>query len=65
MAENRRQAPDHVQELLADDFVEFGSSGQIYSKRNLLKALSEENNSSIAMLNPQSTQLDNYVILLT
>ena len=44
--------------------LNFGSSGQIYSKKNLLKALSEENNSSIAMLNPQLTQLDNYVILL-
>jgi hypothetical protein len=34
-----RRSRDAVSEVLADDFVEFGSSGRIYSKQQVLDAL--------------------------
>ena len=34
-----RDSPDEVDALLADEFVEFGSSGRTYDKSTLIKAL--------------------------
>jgi hypothetical protein len=37
-----RHSPDQVGALLSDDFVEFGSSGGVYSKQQVVEALKQE-----------------------
>lgn len=37
-----RRNPDELAQLIADDFVEYGSSGQIYTKKDVLKTLPRE-----------------------
>jgi hypothetical protein len=37
-----RGNPERLQELLRDDFIEFGSSGRVYEKRMLIEMLSKE-----------------------
>lgn len=37
-----RRSPDAVRALLADDFIEFGSSGRVYNKASIVEALAEE-----------------------
>jgi len=34
-----RRSAEHMGELLADEFVEFGSSGRVYSKRDAVEGL--------------------------
>lgn len=34
-----RKNPGELAELIADDFIEYGSSGKIYSKRDIIDAL--------------------------
>jgi hypothetical protein len=37
-----RRSPDQVGALLSDDFVEFGSSGGVYDKQQVIEALQQE-----------------------
>ena len=37
-----RRSPDAASELIADDFVEFGSSGRVWNKQQILAALQVE-----------------------
>ncbi len=37
-----RRSPDKVRRLLADSFVEFGSSGAVYGKDEVVSALAQE-----------------------
>jgi hypothetical protein len=37
-----RRSADQVEALLADEFTEFGSSGRIYDKRQIIEALQQE-----------------------
>jgi hypothetical protein len=37
-----RGSPDEVGYLLADEFIEFGSSGRVYDKRQIIAALQQE-----------------------
>ena len=37
-----RASPDEVTALLADEFIEFGSSGRIYDKQQVIRLLREE-----------------------
>ena len=37
-----RASPDEVATLLADEFIEFGSSGRIYDKQQIIRHLQEE-----------------------
>jgi len=39
---NVRRSPSQVGDLLADDFVEFGSSGRVYDKPTVIAALKQE-----------------------
>jgi GNAT superfamily N-acetyltransferase len=41
-----RTSPDRVGYLLADDFIEFGSSGRIFDKRQIIEALQQEADSA-------------------
>jgi hypothetical protein len=37
-----RASPDQVARLLADEFIEFGSSGRVYDKRQIIELLQQE-----------------------
>ena len=37
-----RRSPDQVGDLLSDDFVEFGSSGGVFNKQQVIAALEQE-----------------------
>ncbi len=37
-----RASPEALADLLADDFLEFGSSGRVYEKQQVIAALQEE-----------------------
>ncbi|MBA8876926.1 DUF4440 domain-containing protein [Phyllobacterium myrsinacearum] len=37
-----RQTPNTVRQLLADEFVEFGSSGSVFNKQEIVDALANE-----------------------
>jgi hypothetical protein len=37
-----RHSPDRVGDLLSDDFVEFGSSGGVFNKQQVIEALERE-----------------------
>ncbi len=37
-----RRSPSQVDKLLADDFVEFGSSGRVYDKSTVIEALQQD-----------------------
>ena len=37
-----RRSPDAVRALLADEFIEFGSSGRVYDKASIIEALASE-----------------------
>jgi hypothetical protein len=37
-----RASPDHVARLLADEFIEFGSSCRVYDKREIIELLQHE-----------------------
>jgi hypothetical protein len=43
LSSDTRSCPDQLASLLADNFVEFGSSGSIYTKADELRALPNEN----------------------
>lgn len=38
-----RNSPTQLADLIADDFVEFGASGTIFDKEQIIKALLDEN----------------------
>ena len=38
-----RGSPDKLYELLSDDFIEFGSSGRVFRKSEIIKSLAKEN----------------------
>src|SRR6476659_6956583 len=37
-----RHSPDQVGDLLSDDFIEFGSSGGVFNKQQVIEALEQE-----------------------
>ena len=45
-----RASPDEVAALLADEFIEFGSSGRIYDKQQIIRLLQEERGQAICTL---------------
>ena len=60
-----RRSFEAVDALLADGFVEFGSTGQMSDKPTMLRALSTEAPVSIAMANFQARALGSEVVLVT
>src|SRR5437660_10990424 len=60
-----RRDPETVSALLADDFREFGSSGRIFNKQQILVALQEESPSQLALTDFQATALAPDVVLVT
>lgn len=65
LASATRCSCHHLNKLLADNFVEFGSSGNIYYKQDILARLPHENNCTFIMENSLLRQIDNHTFLLT
>lgn len=45
-----RRSPDAVRALLADEFIEFGSSGRVYNKASIVEALAGESTTEAALV---------------
>ena len=61
-----RNAPDAVAALLADDFMEFGSSGRTYTKTTIIELLKGETvDSRVTVENFESRELSPGVVLVT
>jgi hypothetical protein len=60
-----RKDATRVQELLADEFCEFGSSGAVYSKAEILAALRDEEDVRIAMKEFACREVGEGVALVT
>jgi hypothetical protein len=60
-----RQSVKYLNKVISDDFVEFGSSGQIYHKQDLLDSLPLEAPFKSKIDNFEVTELSNDVILAT
>ncbi len=60
-----RQSEQRLNVLIADDFVEFGSSGKIYKKRDILKSLPTEKARSFQVYDFKATTLSENIILAT
>ena len=61
-----RRSPDQVGRLLADEFIEFGSSGAVYDKRRIIEALEcEGSGTTVCMVDFSAKPLASDVVLLT
>ena len=54
-----------VEELLADDFVEFGSSGRVFDKATVIEYLAAESDVHFSMLDFRMKRLSLDVVLVT
>jgi len=59
-----RRSYERLSVLLADDFVEFGSSGQVYNKKQVIAALATETPTQQALTDFESTMLSDDVALV-
>jgi hypothetical protein len=64
-----RRSPDQVRDLLSDDFVEFGSSGGVYNKQQVIEGLKQEGppdpSISLSLVDFIARRLSSDVILVT
>jgi hypothetical protein len=60
-----RRNPERIAQLLADDFREFGASGRIYGKAEILAALSTEAPAQIQLTDFACHQLTAEIALVT
>lgn len=60
-----RGSVERLDALLADDFIEFGSSGRVFDKKYIVKALPEESPIKLSLSNFKSTMLSETIALVT
>jgi hypothetical protein len=60
-----RISAEKVAALLADDFVEFGSSGQVFDKKQIMKLLQHESPTKRSLSKFESTVLSDNIVLVT
>ena len=64
-----RRSPDQVGDLLSDDFVEFGSSGGVFNKQQVIEALEQEGPSDpairLSLVDFTARRLASDVVLVT
>jgi hypothetical protein len=60
-----RHSPRELAKLLADEFVEFGSSGQIFDKQSIIKALANEPVVRISLIDFKILLLSQDAVLVT
>jgi hypothetical protein len=62
---SNRKSPHEVAGLLAEEFVEFGSSGRVYDKRGVIDLLRGEDPVQLAMSDFTARRLAETVVLVT
>ncbi|WP_233143862.1 nuclear transport factor 2 family protein [Lottiidibacillus patelloidae] len=65
LAHNVRKSKDHLDKILADDFVEFGSSGIVFTKKDIIDRLSTEEEIDYVLTNFHTKILEENVVLTT
>ncbi len=60
-----RQSVEALADLLADDFIEFGSSGQVFNKQQIIEGLQQEPPARRSLLQFSATVLAPGVVLAT
>ena len=60
-----RHAPAELAKLLADEFVEFGSSGQVYDKPAIVEALARQSGIRISIADFRAVRLAPEAVLVT
>ena len=60
----RKSAPD-LSEILADDFIEVGSSGKVFTKKEIIKALQQEANLKLSLTGFKLKELSGDYFLAT
>src|SRR5438309_1447661 len=60
-----RGSSERVADLLADDFVEFGSAGEVFDKKQIVEALRNEVGTKRSLSQFASTMLSDNIALVT
>ena len=60
-----RRNPQAVASLLTDDFCEFGSSGRIFNRQEVIEALQTEPPDQISIVDFSATSLSAEIVLVT
>ena len=60
-----RHTPQEISELLADEFIEFGSSGRVYNKQQVIESLQNESGEQIFIKNFKTGNLAPKIMLAT
>lgn len=60
-----RRLPEQLELLISDDFMEFGSSGRIYNKKEVIDAMKTESPRFISTVDFNVTELSQEIVLVT
>ena len=60
-----RHSPEALKELLADEFVEFGSTGRVYDRKAVIEVLCAEMDIEFTMSDFQTVPLSPTMVLVT
>jgi hypothetical protein len=60
-----RASAERLDALLADDFIEFGSSGRVFDKKRIVKLLPEETPINLSLNSFKSRMLSETIALVT
>lgn len=60
-----RHSPDIISNMLADDFFEISSSGRIYNRQTIIKALANEQKIHFSISKFQAVELCSNIVLVT
>lgn len=60
-----RHAPEEVARLLADNFIEIGSSGKVYTKKQIIEELAAETDLNISIEDFRILPLSDEIVLAT
>jgi len=60
-----RKSAKEIADMLADDFIEFGSSGRIFNKQQIIDALQQESALQISLTNFSARVLASDVVLVS
>lgn len=62
---NIRKSAQEIENLLSDDFIEFGSSGRVFNKQQVIEFLLQESSDEISISELKAAELSNGVALVT
>jgi hypothetical protein len=62
---NVRRSRQTVAELLADEFIEFGSSGRVFTKQQIIESLQHESPARFEITEFQAKALASCIVLVT